>query len=288
MSTVTAAQLANLQRVIVSEALFYQEHDCPMRQLVKKIDMPKGARQVDVPRYHYLDAQALTDGVDLVTGSALSETTISITTSEHGVKVIITDKCARQNIDDIFRSAGKQMSNSMARRMDLDLLALLDGFSGSTPGASVAWSMTQLRNCYTELKSVTVANGGPAPDPIVGVLHPRQFHDVITDLAPVGTYPIPTGPSAEKLASYFRGKEKVYGIPIYIDGNITVDTLDDAKGGVFSKESLCVAVQKEWSIERERDASLRAYEIVCVGDWGEKELMDAWGFEAYSDAAALI
>ena len=86
----------------------------------------------------------------------------------------------------------------------------------------------------------------------------------------------------------FRGKDKLWGVPIFSDGNITIDSTPDAIGGLFSKGALCYVMSKEWSIERERDASLRGWELVAVADYGAFELVDKWGCELKHDATALV
>ena len=73
---------------------------------------------------------------------------------------------------------------------------------------------------------------------------------------------------------------------VFQAGNLSVDASGDAKGGVFSKESVVLVMFKDWAVERERDASLRAWELNVVADYGFGEYEDTWGVEMYFDAAA--
>ena len=54
---------------------------------------------------------------------------------------------------------------------------------------------------------------------------------------------------------------------------------------MFSKEALVLVMFKDWAVERERDASLRAWELNVVADYGLGEYADAWGVEMYFDAS---
>ena len=116
------------------------------------------------------------------------------------------------------------------------------------------------------------------------MLHPYQAHDLAADLAPVGTYPVPSGISQTVLENHWVGR--AFGVDLFQAGNLPVDGEDDAKGGVFSREALVLVIFKDWAVERERDASLRAWELNVVADYGYAEYQDAWGVEMYFDAAA--
>jgi hypothetical protein len=68
-------------------------------------------------------------------------------------------------------------------------------------------------------------------------LHPFQIHDLYNELvAGVGTAPITDGITAKVFQSGFD--LPVAGVKVYPDGNISVDSSDDAKGAVFAKEGV--------------------------------------------------
>jgi hypothetical protein len=137
-----------------------------------------------------------------------------------------------------------------------------------------------------------IATGGttgqPGPEPIVFVLHPEQLSDIVAGIAPIGTYGIPHGISEDITKNYYRGNIPVYGSPIFVDGNITRDSGDDAKGGAFSKMAMMFTRSQEWLIDTQHDASLRADEMILTTEYSWDEYEDGWGVELMSDAATTL
>ena len=288
ITTATTGNLADAQRILVGEGRYTAEHAAPMKQLVSLFRLKKGEKQLSLPQFGQITANALTDAVDMVSDTVLpTETTVTITTSEVGAKIILTDKLVRQMNEDVFRVAGKLLGNAMGRKLDKDLLALLDGFSNALGSAGTAITVGHITAALAQLKGgLGTGDTDPAPDPIYAVIHPHQARVLMAALTPTGTYPFPEGPSADILRKYFTAQLQGWGIPIFGDGNLTPDSSDDVKGGVFSKEALYLCWQDEWDVEQERDASLRATELVIVGDYGVGELRNAYGIEMLFDAAA--
>ena len=76
----------------------------------------------------------------------------------------------------------------------------------------------------------------------------------------------------------------IAGIDVY-SPNITIDGSDDAKAAVFSREALAIAMKRDFQIEAQRDASLRAFELNATAIYGVGELDDSYGVEMLFDAA---
>jgi hypothetical protein len=67
-------------------------------------------------------------------------------------------------------------------------------------------------------------------------------------------------------------------VSFYNDGNIAkISGTDSGYGAIFSKSAMCYVESQAWRTERERDASLRAWEVVTVSDYGVFELDDSYG-----------
>ena len=66
-----------------------------------------------------------------------------------------------------------------------------------------------------------------------------------------------------------------------VDG--TTDT-DNCKGGIFHKDALGLAMMQDLKIETQRDASLRADEIVATAVYGVGELHDSYGVEILGES----
>ena len=59
---------------------------------------------------------------------------------------------------------------------------------------------------------------------------------------------------------------------------------DSCKGGVFHSDALGLAMMQDLKIETQRDASLRADEIVATAVYGVGELHDSYGVEMLSES----
>ena len=123
-----------------------------------------------------------------------------------------------------------------------------------------------------------------APSPISCVTHPYSLGYLTRSLSltPGSTYPIPHGIAEDLLKDFFRITLNQVGF--YEDGNIAIDSSDDMIGAMFSKAAMVIVESKAMNTERERDASLRAWEVVCTSDYGVFELDDGYGLKMTYDA----
>ena len=229
-----------------------------------------------------MDADDLADGQDITTSKAIGMSTVDLTTGEVGLKAILTDKLLRQSQPDLFRVIGRQMGDAMARKKDTDIIALFPALNASTTlgVADCTWTMAKLGSY------MAYAKNSKFPKPISIVHHPYSIMDLVAamTLTPSVTYPMPHGYSEDLLRDFW--KMTVNGIPLFEDGNIVPDGSDDAVGAIFSKSALCIVESLTPRTERERDASLRAWEVVVVADYGCFELDDTYGAPITIDAAA--
>ena len=74
-------------------------------------------------------------------------------------------------------------------------------------------------------------------------------------------------------------------IDIFENANISIDAYDDSFGGVFHPQSLGLALKEDFKVETQRDASLRATEIVASITYGTGVLKDTYGVTVKVDTA---
>ena len=77
----------------------------------------------------------------------------------------------------------------------------------------------------------------------------------------------------------------IAGVQIFESSNVAVDGSDDAIGAIFSSQALGIAIQSDMNIEYQRNASLRADEVVATARYGVAELIDSYGVKLTADAA---
>ena len=278
----TTDSAEDAQRIIVAEAIMWQEQGAPCKNLIQHFKLAKGEKSITIPFTGKATAVALTDGVDMADSAAIGFSSTSLTTAEVGVKFIVSDKLVRQANDDIFRIVGKQGGEALARKADRDIIALFDGFSEASGSTGTNVTMAFFMNCITRMEAGYAGTGEPAPTPYACVLHPYNVAALRNAAAVAGgtTYPWADGYSQDMLRKWL---DLVIGdVPIFKDGNIDINaTSTAAKGAMFSKSAMAYVESQAPNVERERDASLRATEINFVTDYGVFELKDDFGIEMH-------
>jgi len=283
MAETKVSDLASIIQVIVSDVQYTARNEPVMRQLVWVMDLPEHKGEpIDVPKLGKLTAQSLTEGIDLASPQTLTDTDISISPGEVGLQVILTDRMLSRAPAGFFNMVADECGRAYAEKLDTDLLSLLDGFSISTPGTGVVLQLPDLSNARAYVRGNPTE---PGPEPLYCVLHPFQLNSIVNELVPVtAVAAMPPNISEEVLRDYFKGKTRPFGMPVFEDGNITVDGSDDAKGGVFSKKAIILIVTQEALPKTQRDESLRAEEVNLIGEYGYAEWQDSFGVEIYSQA----
>ncbi len=281
VQTATTGNLASAQRIVIEQARYTAEHNAPMLSLVEKFKLNKGEKQIDIPKVGQFTATSVGDGVDITDEQDIGMTITTLTTSEVGLKIILTDKLVSQMQEDTMKIVGRQAGDAMARKKDNDLTALFGSLNGGTDLGSSSVDL-EVGNF---IALVSFMRKAAAPQPWFIVHHPgaiASFPLQSLGLLP-GAVSAVLGGSTLPLTDMGKGLMKDFfsfsfgGVPVFHDGNLTVDASDDAVGAVFSKSALAYAESIEYRQEIERDASLRANELVWVSDYGVFELDDSYG-----------
>ncbi len=295
MAITTLAQLGDTIPTLIEEALFTAQFKAIMRGLCWNIRKGKGST-VNVPYFGVATASVLTEAIDMQTSQTMQDTNVQITPYEVGLKIILTDNVIEDDNEDLKRAAGNLMGDAYEVKRDVDLLTLLDNGTTSLCGTGATLTMGHIAAARATLLGNAVASGGPAPSPYVVVIHPFQeldLVDVLTPIAPVSLsasigYQAMGGALTEEiLQRYSVGR--LFGANVVTDGNIVLTSTPDAKGGMFAmgkRGGIIYVSAREATIEPERDASLRGWELNYVGRYGVGNYLNGWTVELFSDATA--
>jgi len=275
----STGNLENAQRIIIASARYTEEHNAPAMNLIEQFTLPKGSKQVTVPKVAQMSMSDLVDGQDIIDEEDIGMTTVDLTAAEVGAKIIITDKLARQSAENVFSIIGRQLGDGMARKKDKDVLDLYSCFSTDIGAAGRSMSLANVS------ATVAYAKGNKFGSQVYIVQHPFAVWDIAnTAVTASATYPVPAGWSADLLGNFFSGLRPINGVPIFEDGNISIDSSDDAIGVCADRSALAVLKSVDTRTERQRDASLRATEVVITADYGVFELDDSKGVALTLDA----
>ena len=275
----TTGNLENAQNRILVASKFTEEHNAPAMALIEQFTLPKGAKSVTVPKVGQMSISDLVDGQDIIDEEEIGMTTIDLTASEVGAKVILTDKLVRQAADNVYSIIGRQLGDGMARKKDNDVTALYSSFSTDV-GASGRTMKTS-----NVAAAVAVAKGSNYGSQLYINHHPFAVFDLASEAAgTAATYPMTPGYSQDLLGNFWSGIRPIYGVPIFEDGNITRTTVAATVGFIGDKSAMAVLKSVDTRTERQRDASLRATEVVITADYGVFELDDSKGVALTLDA----
>ena len=284
--TATTGNLENAQQTIIAAARYTAAHNAPAMALIEKFTLGKGEKTVTVPKVGQMTMSDLQDGVDIIDEEDIGMTTVDLTASEVGAKVILTDKLVRQSAPNVMAIIGRQLGDGMARKKDTDVHALYtnlnDGTNLGTAGTSFKVNNVQAIIAY--------AKANKFGSQIYLLHHPNSVAYLSKEAATVAsavTNGIPDGWTADLLKNFWSGLRPMNNVAIFEDGNLTVDSDDDAVGVIADKSAMAVLVSVDTRTERQRDASLRATEVVMTADYGVFELDDSRGAPLTFDAAAL-
>ena len=270
--TATTGSLENAQRIILAAAKYTEEHNAPAINLIEVFTLNKGEKQVTVPKVGKMTISDLTDGQDIVDEEDIGMSTVDLTSAEVGAKVILTDKLIRQSADNVMSMVGRQLGDGMARKKDNDVTALYSGFSTDLGASGREFAIENVA------AAVAYAKGSNFGSQLYINHHPFTVFDLAKEAAgTAATYPMTPGWSQDLLGNFWSGIRPIFGVPIFEDGNITRTTAAATVGVIADKTALAVLKSIDTRTERQRDASLRATEVVMTSDYGVFELDDSRG-----------
>ncbi len=256
-----------VSRLVIDAA--YAESVMP--PLVRVADISgESTLTVEFPKWPLLEAADLTEGVD-ATNTAVNTSSVSVTADEAGIMITVTDMLLSSASLGGLEPYAMELGKALANKIDRDLLQEVGDFTNSA-GTSGA-DMTEA----DFLEAIYLLEAGNAQAPFVAVLHPIQIHDLRRAIATSGgaVWGGPTAP-AEDLGSL----GSLYGVDIFRSTNCAEVNVDATTGlpqdrqGVMmpmgNQSGLALVLKQTARTELQRDASLRATEIVVTAIYGDE------------------
>ena len=277
----TSTTLNDLLPSIVAEALFIARERSIMRNLVRNYQLPMGSgKTITVPRYPIQTAAGVAEGTDL-TNTAISTDGSVLTVSEVGIMTTVTDYARMTSASNVIADVGRLFGEAVAAKMDQDLIALFDGFSTVIGDGTTAITAATIFQAVATLRG----KGVPGTD-LYCVLHPAIAYDLKANMTNTFANPNAGILQNEAMMSGYVGM--LAGVPVFETSNMAnTGTAGDFKGAVFHRDALGLAMLQDIRIETQRDASLRADELVATAVYGVGELVDAYGVELWNDSSIL-
>ena len=280
-SETTSSTLSELFTNITQEAIFTFQETSVMRPLVTLYPIVGSGKTVEVPVYPTISASAVNEATDL-SNTAVNPTSATITASEIGVMTTLTDLGANSASRNVGADIGKLFGEAIAKKVDTDLVNLLDDFASASDQGGAGTELT----ADLLFKAQAILRTANVPAPYYGVFHPKALFNLkktLTQAGYAGTATAISDIGNEALRNGYIGR--IAGIDVFENANITIDAYDDSYGGVFHPASLGLAMKEEFKVESQRDASLRATELVASIVYGVGVIKDTYGVSVKTDTA---
>lgn len=276
----TSSTLSELYTNITQEAIFTFQETSVMRPLVTLYPLMGSGKVAEVPVYPAISAAAVNEATDL-SNTAVNPTSATITASEVGVMTTLTDLGANSASRNVGADIGKLFGEAIAKKVDTDLVGLFSSFTTNTAGAAgTELTADLLFKAQAQLRTLSV------PAPYYGVFHPKALFNLKKTLTQAGYSGTATAISEignEALRNGYIGR--IAGIDVFENANLSIDGSDDSVGGVFHPASIGLAMKEDFKVETQRDASLRATEIVASIVYGKAVVKESFGVAVTTDAA---
>jgi len=274
----TSSTLSELYTEIVAEAQFVATEQSIMRNLVRNYSIVGGGKAVEVPIYSAVSAAAVSEATDL-SNTAIDPSSVTITASEVGLMTTLTDLARNAAPRNVAADIGRLFGEAIAKKQDQDLIALFDGFSTTLGDGTTAISAAVIFNALSTLRG----NSLPISECAV-VLHPKIAYDLKANLTNTFANANSNDLANEALRNGFVGR--LAGMPIFETANMAnTGTAGDYKGAAMHRDAIAIATMQDIKIETQRDASLRADELVATAVYGVGELHDTYGVELHYDSS---
>ncbi|MEE9615272.1 MAG: phage major capsid protein [Thermodesulfobacteriota bacterium] len=250
-----------VSRLIIDAA--YAEAVMP--PLVRVADISaESTLTVEFPKWPLLSASDLTEGTD-ASNTAVDTASVSVPADEAGIMITVTDMLLNSTGLGGLEPYAAELGKALANKIDTDLLAEVADFTNSVGSTGVDITESDF------LTAIYTLEAGNAVGPFVAVLHPVQVHDLRTALAST-TGAIWGGPSVP--AADLGAFASLYGVDVFKSTSCASVNTDADRQGVMmpmgNQSGLAYVLKTGAKTEFQRDASLRATEIVVTAIYGDE------------------
>ena len=284
----TTGSLADSIDTIQASARSRRQYDGVMPQLVDRVELDANTgtawREILVAN---LNAQAITENTVLDNPQQYDDSAITITPAMVQIQTFISDKSRRNVNNRVLAQMGKMPGEAMMRKKDEDGLTAADASAQLT--TSMAGTPVQVGDVASARYNITSNSTEPGPMPISGVFHGFCIKDFFDELVSgIGTYPVPDGSSATVFQSGFT--LPIAGVTIFEDGNISIDSADDAKNFVFSKSAWVLVEGMTIRTEPRREPHIAGGgdSLFMTDEYAYGLRLASWTYELIGDATAPV
>ena len=182
MALTNTTTLSDLLPSITAEALFVASEKSLMKGLVRNYTLAPGTgKTVTVPIYPNQTAIAMTEAT-APTATAITTSGVTLTVSEVGLSATVSDLSIVASASNVVADIGRLFGEAIARKIDGDLMAHFNTFSGQVGGSGEGLSGTATAALLFQAIAKLRSNGYDTSSDCAIVLHPNIAYDVASTL----------------------------------------------------------------------------------------------------------
>jgi hypothetical protein len=264
---------------IYEDAVFAAREQNLMTRLVRVFNERGDDAERNVSTYPTITPALVGETDDFSAPTKFTKTNLStLKPYEYISQVLLTDKRVRNDPQNARQDASIEMGAGFATQIDQHLLQDCASLTGGTVGASgsaMTWAYFMASVSY--MKDLAI------PKPWYCVLDPWQWHDLAIAAAVSST--ITNAPQFQDavMSQWYVGN--IAGVSLFVSGNVYKST-NDAYGAIFNPQALALDIRKDMTLEPERDASKRAWELNMTATYAHGVYRPLFGVTVLSDATA--
>ena len=246
----------------------------------------KASKAYKFPKAAKHTAAAVAEGVESA-NTALTTTAVTITAAEIAFQATVTDVLDLSEIAGASDSRILSIGRALADKIDVDIMALLAGFTASVGTTTVDLSLDNILDGIYTLEAADAASLGS----VVFLGHPRQTGDIRQALK--SQQSVANIQHSIRFGSGETGKlgpapgyfGEWFGVDFYNSTNSpSINAGADRSGALFIRDLALGKVTKyDVRVEPMRWAPIRGWVFVGSADYGVGMIEDAAGVEVVSD-----
>lgn len=250
------ADVSDLVNDIYEGALFTLRADAVLIRTVTVLADASGLNPRKLTRYGAANPREVSEGED-VTATQLERSLLNtLTPAEHADQFFLTDARITSDTENVRADAAMELGAAFADYVDAKLGALMASLTGGTigsTGVALGWANV--------LSARALLHNAKVPGPYWCALHPFQWDALVKEAATETDSIFTSAPAfQDELVSQYFISSLLGDVIFAVSPNIPLDDTD-ATGGMYSATALAYDERKPFTVEPQRDASRRGWEL---------------------------
>jgi hypothetical protein len=273
------AQISGYFNSILEDAIFVARDQMIMPSLVTTYNSG-GWEDRKLSVYPQISAETVGETQDFANPTQFDKSAVAtLTPAEIMAQVILTDRRIATDPQNARSDASNELGNAISDKIEQDLINLFGSFGGtaSSTGGTAAFSLQLVGNAIAKLRVAKMRG------PFYVVLNPYHWLDVWNEIGKPSTSLVPADVATSALRDYFVANLVQ---ALWYQHSLVTITSNAATSGVFSREALALDTRKAPTLEPERDASKRAWELNMSAGYAVGVRRAAAGVTITADATA--